>query len=153
MGRHRHARQVDEFKTRFATVPTAALILRLQRRNLVQEAEIAVRELLKERGVPAEKIPVHGEMDPQTKLFWDLIPKLRDHGFDEVANNIFFLGLFDGSSRYDMLRAFGQVILRLERLHSPLAPELQQALDRCKAEVKKVCPNIKEEDPPPAQPT
>jgi hypothetical protein len=75
------------------------------------------------------------------------LAKLREHGFEQEANNIFFLGLFEGMSRFDLLRAFGQVILKVQRLHSPLAPELQTALDRCMAEVRKVCPNIKE-DPP-----
>jgi hypothetical protein len=141
------ARQIKEFKVRFSAIHTDALILRLKQQNLVREAEIAVRELLKERSVPPERIPSGYRMDPQTKLFWDLIGTLREHAFEEEAKSILFLGFFDGMSRFDLLRAFGQVILKVQRLHSPLAPELQTALDRCMAEVRKVCPHIKE-DPP-----
>jgi hypothetical protein len=144
--RGNQSKKVQQFKARFSKASTESLILRLQRKNLVVEAEIAARELLQERGVPDERIPIQGEMDPQTKLFWDLIPLLRTHGLDEA--NIALLGFFTGFTRSDMLRAWGQVILRLQRLHSPLAPELQQALDRCMSEVRKVCPDIKEDDPP-----
>ena len=105
----------------------------------------AVRELLSERGVSAKRIPKGDEMDPQTKLFWVLIGKLRQHGLEEEANKIFFLGLVEGMSRFDLLREFGQVILRVQRAHSSAAPELQKALESCLAEVRRACPNIKED--------
>lgn len=143
-------RKIQEFKERFSNLSNETLILRLKQRNLVREAEIAARELLKARGVPAQCLPAQDEMDPQIKLFWDLIPLLRANGFDEASDTIFFTGLFTGCSRSEFLRAFGQAILRLQRLHSPLAPELQQRLDRCMAEVRKVFPDIKEDPPSPA---
>jgi hypothetical protein len=61
----RHFEKIQEFKQRFSKLTTESLSLRLNNHQLVKEAAIAAREILKERGIANEGLAETSKPTPK----------------------------------------------------------------------------------------
>jgi len=75
--------------------------------------------------------------------FDELVIELRKHGYGESADDVATLMRSAWSSSSEYIGELGQAVLRFQRAHPIVAPDLRNVLDRRMREVRIVWPEIR----------
>ena len=81
-------------------------------------------------------------MNVSLRPFEELVAKLREHSFDEGADEIAMVMSSAWTTSSEFIGELGRAVLRFQREHPAVSTDLHDTLDRCIREVRIVWPDI-----------